>query len=636
MEIFALLSFLSPAFFLGAQPGAPAAPVLAQDGAAPVVRIDDAEIGPQEFKQWMLRFYASRHARQFVDQWVVHREAEARGIQVSSADIEREIDAELAARIDGAFHGKKEEWLEELKRLDRTEGGHRVQREVELRPWIESVEMVKVGRVVPELFIERDWELQYGPKGRKFELLLLFKLIEFSSLEPGTPNEILQRLRQGEEQAVREQIMELRQRIVQNGEDFASLARAHSDDEPSRMLDGRWPGGWNQFTWPPNFIEALFTLEPGQVSEPLRARGGWWLVKCEAYHDTPLESVREKITAELIAKGPEQSEVGQFQNELMANVRWELDPEMFAEGEPAEGPPLVGLVIDGTPVPRAEFTRWFMAARGETMAQQFAEHWLLEKTAREQFVSVSLEELEARTDEFLGMQVSVLHKGNREAWLDTLRTQGRTQEDWRREWRERVRIDLLTEKLLLRERVVTDEMVQQHWESVYGKNGREIRARWIVFGPPVLPAEEGMTKERFDELSEAAHRKRHEDAQALVTRLRAGEDFASLARKYSEDPNTREQGGELAGRFRGETWPEEVALAVPKLKLGEVTDPIFAARCWMIFEVFSERTVSFESVENELREELKTKRPAIADLAGWRNALLKKSKVQLLPGIHAQ
>ncbi len=604
--------------------------------SAPVLSIDSAQIAPEEFAQWMLRLYASRHAKDFVDQWVIHREAKARGLEVPQADIFKEMDEEIGVRIDGAFHGKKEEWLGELSRLGRTEGGHRRQREVELRPWIESREMVREGRVVPELLIERDWELYYGPRGRRFELQLLFKQIVFSSMEAGTPNEILQRMRAGEEQAVLAQIQSIRKRIVDGGEDFGVVARETSDDEDSREFAGRWPGGWNQFGWPSQFVDALFDLQPGEVSEPLRARGGWWLVKVESFQDTPLETVREKIVSDLIVKGPEQSEVGNFQVALLQNVTWELSPEMFAEGEPAEGPPLEGLVIDGTSVSRAEFARWFLAARGETMYQQFAEHWLVEKTAREQLISVSLEELEARTDEFLGMQVSFLHKGNREAWQDYVRKQGRTEDDWRREWRERVRIDLLTEKLLLRERVVTDEMVRAHWEDVYGKQGREIRARWIVFGPPQITPEPGMSKERFDELSELAHAQRLRDAQELVQRIRAGEDFATLARKYSEDPATREQGGELDGRFRPESWPEEVAREVPKLKVGEVSEPFFAARCFMIFEVFRERTVQYAEVEAQLREDLKTKRPANADLAGWRNALLKKSKVTPMPGIYAR
>jgi parvulin-like peptidyl-prolyl isomerase len=612
-----------------------AAPGPCQSGV-PVVRIDSAEVGADEFAHWMLRFYGSRHAKDFVDQWVLHREAVRRGLAVSEAEIAAELESEIAIRIAGAFHGEKSEWLAELQRLGRTEGGHRTQRVVELRPWLDSTAMARVGRVVPEDFIRRDWELTYGPRGRRFDLQLIFQRILFSSPEPNTPNEIQNRVRAAEEAAVLERARNVRNRIVVGGESFEAVARELSDDDASRAFGGRTPGGWSQWGWPTSFIDALFHLAPGEVSEPMRARGGWWLVRVNDYQDTPLEQVRESILQDLIAKGPEQSEVGALQNQILSKVQWELSPELFAAEEPAEGPPLAGVIIDGEPVTRAEFARWFLAARGETMVSQFAEHWLVEKTAREKLVSISEAELEGRTDEYLGLQVSVNHKGNREAWLDSVRRTGRSEQDWRREWRERVRIDLLTEKLMLAERVVTEEMVRARWEEVYGKQGRELRARWILMRIPPVADEPGLTKERFDQLYAEVVAQRRREALSLVQRVRAGEDFATLARKHSEDPNTRELGGELPGRFRPETWPEEVGAAVLALRAGQVTEPILAARCWMIFEVTSERNAAYEDVRDSLYAELKTLRPSAADMAVWRNGLLKQSKVESLPGIYVR
>lgn len=44
-----------------------------------------------------------------------------------------------------------------------------------------------------------------------------------------------------------------------------------------------------------------------------------------------------------------------------------------------------------------------------------------------------------------------------------------------------------------------------------------------------------------------------EEAREVLERLKSGEDFAALARKLSQDPDTREEGGDLGWFYRGQT-----------------------------------------------------------------------------------
>src|SRR5690348_4531531 len=63
-----------------------------------------------------------------------------------------------------------------------------------------------------------------------------------------------------------------------------------------------------------------------------------------------------------------------------------------------------------------------------------------------------------------------------------------------------------------------------------------------------------------------------ERADAILQRIRAGEDFATLARQYSEDLGSRNSGGEyIFGR--GKMVPEFEAVAF-SLEPGEVSDVI--------------------------------------------------------------
>jgi parvulin-like peptidyl-prolyl isomerase len=87
----------------------------------------------------------------------------------------------------------------------------------------------------------------------------------------------------------------------------------------------------------------------------------------------------------------------------------------------------------------------------------------------------------------------------------------------------------------------------------------QIRARHILITP------EGQGRE--------ADEKARREAEDLLQRIRAGEDFARLAERYSDDPPTRARGGDL-GFFSHGAMLEPFERAAFAMKPGEVSEPV--------------------------------------------------------------
>ena len=79
---------------------------------------------------------------------------------------------------------------------------------------------------------------------------------------------------------------------IQGGEDFAELARAHSQDELSRDRGGEV--GWVAAEDLPEDLGALvFSLEPGKVGEPINTERGTYLLDVQELEPSRLQSLEE-------------------------------------------------------------------------------------------------------------------------------------------------------------------------------------------------------------------------------------------------------------------------------------------------------------------------------------------------------
>ncbi|EJR55362.1 peptidylprolyl isomerase [Bacillus cereus] len=121
-------------------------------------------------------------------------------------------------------------------------------------------------------------------------------------------------------------------------------------------------------------------------------------------------------------------------------------------------------------------------------------------------------------------------------------------------------------------------------------------------------------------------------AKEIKEKLNNGEDFAALAKQYSEDPGSKEQGGEIAGFAPGQTV-KEFEEAAYKLDAGQVSDPVKTSYGYHIIKVTDKKELKpFDEVKDKIRKDLEQQR--LQDTTGkWKqqviNDLLKEADIKV-------
>ena len=615
-------------------PGAVPALEGALPDTEPVLKIDGETITWGEYSRWLVRTLGERQAIEFaLDYYVVEREAARRQVELAPGAVEARVQAEIDLRIEKAFHGRTAEWRDELWRTARTEPGVRAQRGLEERRELLGSAIANLGRVVPEEKIVREWELRYGHHGRRYELgMLQFRSAPVSP-EKFSRDEWRAREAQSKEEA-RTRALAARKRL-EAGEDFETLASQLSEDPDTRLHRGHPDKGFRDPGWPWSFQDELEKLAAGELSQPIYAKGGWWLVRPAKIDVTPLADVHQQIELELIARGPQPDEIGAVHERVKEGVVWKVLPAMWTGAPDGERPDMLDpvLSIDGEPVAKGVYARFLCRMQGESMATSFAESFLVQKRARELGVTCSSEEAEDRARAYIEDQVKDAAQGTREGWAEYLSHGGRSPELLLHEYSFRSLTDVLTEKMIKAARKATPEILRGYYEDAYGKEGERIELRLIALPVTLESVEPGWSREELDRRMGEAGRKVEDHARDLLARVRSGEEFATLARTESQDVRSAQAGGLLQERFRSDRWSAEIFAAVRAAKAGELVGPLLqGARCY-VFQVVQRRAARFEDVQQELEQEWLERRPSMVEIAAFRNSLRRSAEITLLPAL---
>ena len=114
-------------------------------------------------------------------------------------------------------------------------------------------------------------------------------------------------------------------------------------------------------------------------------------------------------------------------------------------------------------------------------------------------------------------------------------------------------------------------------------------------------------------------------ADDVFRQLQGGADFAKLAKKYSTDPGSKDNGGEYKAVGQGQFVPEfDKYLFDPSSKTGVVSEPIKTKFGWHLIEPLSDiKETTFDSVKDQIRQQLLKQKKNDA-MSKWVAGLPKK------------
>lgn len=202
---------------------------------------------------------------------------------------------------------------------------------------------------------------------------------------------------------------------------------------------------------------------------------------------------------------------------------------------------------------------------------------------------------------------------------DALKGQGSSLAGYRKDVRRQI-LRLRAVSMLVRPRVnVSDEDVKARYDKMSGQSAvvTEVHLRHLLLAMPAKP-----TAADLDGV-----RRRAGD---LVDRARAGEDFPALAKEASQDPTTKDEGGDLGWYKRGElpTEWEEIVFA---MEPNEVRGPIQGPRGLHVFQLVESKKETvrpFAEVKDTLREQV-FQEEMERQTKTWLQELRKKAHVEV-------
>jgi len=207
--------------------------------------------------------------------------------------------------------------------------------------------------------------------------------------------------------------------------------------------------------------------------------------------------------------------------------------------------------VNGQPISRAEFEQKLEASSvARNVLQQMVQEALINQYAKNNNITVTDAEIAQREDQLKANFPSG-------SWDEMLKARNLTEADVKTALREQIILD----KALAKDVTITPAQVKQYFDKNHAAFDKpeQVQARHILV--PDLAT-----------------------ANKIEAQLKAGKNFADLAKQYSTDPGSKDKGGDLGWFRRGQMVPafDKVAFSLP---VGAISQPVKSPFGYHIIQV---------------------------------------------------
>ncbi len=114
---------------------------------------------------------------------------------------------------------------------------------------------------------------------------------------------------------------------ARSGADFVALVKKYSQDNDSKAKDGDFPAiKPSDNALPAQIRSAVFALKPGQVSDPIRQPGGFWVIRMMNFVTAPYEEVKDQIFNTI-----QEGRVRQWMDKVQKDVAVEFKDQKYLD-----------------------------------------------------------------------------------------------------------------------------------------------------------------------------------------------------------------------------------------------------------------------------------------------------------------
>lgn len=174
-------------------------------------------------------------------------------------------------------------------------------------------------------------------------------------------------------------------------------------------------------------------------------------------------------------------------------------------------------------------------------------------------------------------------------------------------FRAKIEEESLFKEVIDRELKASINVTDEEAKKFYDENGSQFELPERVKASHIMIlTQDPLTQQQF---SEEKKKEKRQLAEKVLARARAGEDFAQLAREFSDDPKSRDEGGDLGIIARGRMVPEfdMVAFALNTGAVSDIVSTKFGLHIIKVTEKLPARKTPYDEAEKDIKSMLAIK-----------------------------